>query len=98
MNGEEKGGWVSLNRITGKGFLQAYTTNYKSFKDKFLRVKSGKRCPQYMYALDDNYHITIYWSDNTFPVSGFDHDKLNALEIQALAVLDAFRVMKVKDL
>lgn len=37
--------WSSLNGITGKHFLYVYTTNYKGFKDKFLRVRSGKRCP-----------------------------------------------------
>lgn len=45
LKGGEKRGWVSLSGILGKSFLQAYTTNYKGFKDKFLRVKSKKRCP-----------------------------------------------------
>lgn len=31
-------------------------------------------------------------------MSGFDYDMLNALETRALAILDAFRVVKVKDL
>lgn len=31
-------------------------------------------------------------------MSDFDYDKLNALETQALSILDAFRVVKVKDL
>lgn len=31
-------------------------------------------------------------------MSGFDYDKLNALDARALAVLDVFRVVKVKDL
>lgn len=30
-------------------------------------------------------------------ISSFNYDKLNALEIQALAVLEAFQVVKVKD-
>lgn len=46
LKGAEKGGWVSLIGIPGKSSLQAYTTNYKGFKDKFLQVKSGKRCPK----------------------------------------------------
>lgn len=33
---EDRGGWVSLSGILGKRFLQAYNTNYKVFKDKFL--------------------------------------------------------------
>lgn len=38
LNGAQKGGWVSLSGILGKSFLQAYTTNCKDFKDKFLRL------------------------------------------------------------
>lgn len=79
LKGAEKGSWVSLSRIPGKIFLQAYTTNYKGFKDKFLRVKSGKRCPRVMYDLDGNYPFQIYWSDSPLLVSGFDYDKLNDL-------------------
>lgn len=60
LKGAEKRGWVSLNGILRKIFVQAYTTNYKGFKDKFLLVKSGKRFPQVMYALDGNYRFTVY--------------------------------------
>lgn len=81
LKGAKKGGWVSLSGISGKSFLQAYTTNYKGFKDKFLRVKSGEKCYEIMYSLDNNYHFSIYWSDNPLPVSDFDYDKLSAMEI-----------------
>lgn len=54
LDEEDKGGWISLSGISGESFLQAYTTNYKGFKDKFLRVKSGERCPQVMYVLEGN--------------------------------------------
>lgn len=36
LKGEEKGDWVSLSGILRKSLLQAYTTNYKGFKDKFF--------------------------------------------------------------
>lgn len=81
LKGAGKGGWVSLSGIHGKSFLQAYTTNYKGFKDKFLQMKSGKRCPRVMYALDINYCFLVYWSDNPLSVFSFDYDKLNTLEI-----------------
>lgn len=60
-------------------------------------MKSGEICTQVIYALDGSYNFSIYWSDNPLPISNFDYDKLNALEIRALAVLDAFWVVKVKD-
>lgn len=51
-----------------------------------------------MYVLDEGHRFPIYWMDNPLPVSSFDYDKLDALEIQALSILDAFQVVKVKDL
>ena len=98
LKGAEKEGWISLCRILGKRFLQAYTTNYKGFKDQFLRVKSGEICPQVMYVLDGKNRLPIYWSDRPFSISSFDYGKLSTLEIRAFTVQDAFRVVKVKDL
>lgn len=49
-----------------------------------------------MCVLDADYHFTIYWMNNPLSVSGFDYDKLNASDIRALAILDAFRVIKVE--
>lgn len=60
LKGMDKGGWVSLSGIPGKRLLQAYTMNYKGFKDKFIWVKSGKRCPKVMYALDGAHRFPIY--------------------------------------
>lgn len=51
-----------------------------------------------MYVLDGGHPFPIYWTDNPLSVSGFDYDKLDDSEIQALAILDSFRVVKVKDL
>lgn len=61
LKGAERRGWVSLSGIPGKSFLQAYTTNYKGFKEKFLQVKSGTRCPQVLYDLDGNHCLLFYW-------------------------------------
>lgn len=46
LKGVEKGGLVFFSGILRKSFLQAYTTNYKGFKDKFLQLKSGKGSPK----------------------------------------------------
>lgn len=51
-----------------------------------------------MYALDGNNLFPIYWMDNPLPVFGFDNEKLDALEVHNLAILDVFRVIKVWDL
>lgn len=53
VKGVGKRRWISLNGIPGKCFLQVYTTNYKGFKDKFLRVKGGDKCPRLMFVLGD---------------------------------------------
>lgn len=51
-----------------------------------------------MYVLDGGHCLPIYLTDNPLSVSSFNYDKLDALEIQALAILDAFQVVKVTDL
>lgn len=40
-----KVGWVSLNGSAGFGILAAYTTSYKDFKDRFIKVRIGPACP-----------------------------------------------------
>lgn len=50
-----------------------------------------------MYVRDGNYGFLIYWSNNPCSISSFDYDKLDDLEIQSLAIFDAFQVVKVKD-
>lgn len=51
-----------------------------------------------MYSLNGNYCFPIYWMNIPLPMFGFDHVKFDALEIRALVVLDAFQVVKLKDL
>lgn len=92
----EKGRWVTINGLPGKSFLQAYTTNYKGFKDRFLCIRYGPRCPQVMYALDGSHHFPIYWTRNPLSVSEFDFDKLTDQEVKSLAILDSFHMMKVR--
>lgn len=58
----------------------------------------GKGAPKLCMRWMGGHRFPIYWMDNQLPVSGFDYDKLDSLEIRALAILDAFRVVKVKDL
>lgn len=96
--GSGNGGWISLNALTWKSFLQVYAKNYKGFKDKFLCVRGGNKCPQMKYVLDGHHRFPIYRSNNLIPASGFDYEKLDALEVRALDVLDAFRMIKVWDL
>lgn len=87
-----------LSGLPSKSFLQAYTTNYKGFKDQFLRIRCISRCPQVIYALDGSYHYPIHWTRNALSVSVFDFDKLNDHEVIFLAILDSFHMMKVRGL
>lgn len=89
---------MTISGLPGKSFLQAYTTNYKGFKDRFLRIRCGPRCPQVIYALDESYHFPIYWTGNPLSVFRFDFDKLNDQEVRSLVILNSFCMMKVRDL
>lgn len=86
---------MTISSLPDKSFLQAYTTNYKVFKDRFLRIRCGPRCPQVIYTLDGSHLFLIYWTENPLSVTEFDFDKLNDQEVRSLAILDSFRMMKV---
>lgn len=45
IKGVEKRRWMTISGLLGKIFLQAYTTNYKGFKKRFLCIRYGPRCP-----------------------------------------------------
>lgn len=86
---------MTISGLLGKIFLQAYTTNYKSFKYRFLRIRCAPRCPQIIYVLDGSYLFPVYWIGVPLSVSGFDFYKLNNHEDIYLAILDSFCMMKV---
>ena len=94
----ESKSWVAISGVPRNSFLQTYTTNYKGFKDRFLRVRCGPRCPQVIYATDGHMKFPLYWTTNPLPISRFNHDKLSDTETQSLQVLDSFLLFKVKDL
>lgn len=51
-----------------------------------------------MYALDGSRCFPFYGIEILVYVFGFDHDKLTTDEVQALAILDTFQLMKTKDI
>lgn len=48
--------------------------------------------------MNGSHLFPIYKTDNPSPIYKFDYDKIDALEVQALSILDAFQVMRFKDL
>src|ERR1044072_5036233 len=92
------GSWVAISGIPKRSFLQAYTSNFKGYKERFLRVKCGSRCPQVIYGADGHHKFPLYWTNNPLPIFGFDYDSLNESETLSLEVLDCFRPNRGKDL
>lgn len=89
---------MTISRLPGKSFLQAYTTNYKGFKDQFLCIRCGPKYPQVIYTFDGSHQFPIYWTKNPLSVSGFYFYKLNDQEVRSLSILDSFCMMKGQDL
>lgn len=48
--------------------------------------------------MDESHHFPLYCTDNPVSISVFDYDKLSALEVQAMALLDSFSMIKVREL
>lgn len=51
-----------------------------------------------MYVMDGSHCFPIYWTNNPLLVYNFGYETLDALEVQTLAIIDAFQVLKVKEL
>ena len=94
----ETGSWVAISGIPKRSFLQAYTSNFKGYKERFVRVRCGSRCPQVIYGADGHHRFPLYWTCDPLPISGFDYDSLSASETLSLEVLDSFRPIRVKEL
>ena len=94
----EPGNWVAISGIPKRSFLQAYTSNFKGYKERFLRVRCGPRCPYVIYGTDGHHKFPLYWTCDPLPISGFVYDRLSDSEILSLEILDSFRPIRVKDL
>src|ERR1043165_5133256 len=94
----DSGSWLAISGIPKRSFLQAYTSNFKGYKERFLRVKCGSRCPQVIYGADGHHKFPLYWTSDPLPISGFDYDSLNESETLSLEILDSFKPIRVKDL
>ena len=98
VKGVDNRSWIQISGIPTRSFLQAYSSNYKNYKDRFVRVRCGPRCPQVLYVSDGHPRFPHYWTKNHLSITGFNYDKLSNSELSSLAVLDSFRMMKVKEL
>ena len=98
VKGVDNRSWVQVSGIPTRSFLQVYSSNYKNYKDRFVRVRGGSSCPQVLYASDGHPRFPHYWTKNPLSITGFNYDKLSSSELSSLAILDSFRMMRVKEL
>ncbi|KAJ1384315.1 hypothetical protein SESBI_42662 [Sesbania bispinosa] len=55
-------GWVSFNSIPRKGILNAYTSSYKKWKQRFFRVRGSGLMSNLLVGEDGTPHFPLFWS------------------------------------
>ena len=78
VKGVDNRSWVQVSGIPTRSFLQVYSSNYKNYKDRFVRVRGGSSCPQVLYASDGHPRFPHYWTKNPLSITGFNYDKLSS--------------------
>lgn len=89
-----KVGWVSLNGSAGFGILVAYTTSYKDFKDKFIKVRIGPACPNLLINSAGFRRFPLHWTINPKARNSYDRDTMSDVEIKDIDYLSKFKTMK----
>jgi hypothetical protein len=54
------------------GLFTLYASNFKNYKDTFLRIRSGSRLPGLMFDSEGKRLFPFYWTQNPRLIKGVD--------------------------
>ncbi|KAJ1430692.1 hypothetical protein SESBI_07517 [Sesbania bispinosa] len=97
-------GWVSFNSIPRKGILNAYTSSYKKWKQKFFRVRGSGLMSNLLVGEDRTPHFPLFWSlePRRVPTVKFDQlsfdEKIDVAFLRNQAPIDCGFLLENEDL
>jgi hypothetical protein len=68
---------VSLSAQPNMGLFSLYSSNYKNYKDAFVRVRGGGGCGDTMYTADDTPLFPFYWTTSPRLIRGAIYERLS---------------------
>jgi hypothetical protein len=89
---------VSLSSQPNCKRFELYASNYKNYKDTFLRVRGRDSYPDVMF--DDNHEplFPFYWTSDPRVIKGAHYESLDDFERESVAYLETLCIMRVNDL
>ncbi|KAJ1421452.1 hypothetical protein SESBI_13670 [Sesbania bispinosa] len=97
-------GWVSFNSIPRKGILNAYTSSYKKWKQKFFRVRGSGLMSNLLVGEDGTPYFPLFWSldPRRVPTVKFDQlsfdEKIDVAFLRNQAPIDCGFLLENEDL
>jgi hypothetical protein len=89
---------VSLSAQPNRGLFQLYSSNYKYYKDTFVRVRGAEHCPSVMYDDSGAPLFPFYWTDNPRLIKGAVYERLSEFERDTVAYLESMSQMHPREL
>ncbi|WJX66031.1 hypothetical protein P8452_50626 [Trifolium repens] len=84
---------VPLSAQPNRGLFQLYSSNYRYYKDTFVRVRGAEHCPSVMYDDSGAPLFPFYWTDNPRLIKGAVYERLSEFERDTVAYLESMNQM-----
>ncbi|KAK2391053.1 hypothetical protein QL285_064547 [Trifolium repens] len=89
---------VSLSAQPNRGLFTLYSSNYKNYKEAFVRVRGGEGCRGVMYVDDDTPLFPFHWTTSPRLIRGAVYERLSDFERDSVAYLESLNQMSPRDL
>jgi hypothetical protein len=89
---------VSLSAQPNRGLFTLYSSNYKNYKEAFVRVRGGEGCRGVMYADDDTPLFPFHWTTSPRLIRGAIYERLSDFERDSVTYLESLNQMSPRDL
>ncbi|KAK2415666.1 hypothetical protein QL285_038128 [Trifolium repens] len=89
---------VPLSAQPNRGLFQLYSSNYKYYKDTFVRVRGAEHCPSVMYDDGGASLFPFHWTDNPRLIKGAVYERLSEFERDTVAYLESMSQMHPREL
>jgi hypothetical protein len=89
---------VSLSALPHRSLFSLFSSNYKNYKDTFVRVRGAEGCQNAMYSSDGEPLFPFYWTFNPRLIKGAIYESLSEFERGTVAYLESLNQMNPRDL
>ncbi|GAU39444.1 hypothetical protein TSUD_290100 [Trifolium subterraneum] len=89
---------ISISRQPNKGRFSLYASNFKNYRDTFVRFRCGAGFPELMFDTSGNCLFPFYWSSSPRLIKGTRPGTLNEYERLAVSALSNFQVLSSVEL